>query len=120
MTRHGCPESSVHGWQEGYLDITWQRPQYPHVRISGDGNSVEKVINVSTEQYFETSDRHMLVSSRQHEFKFIFCYKVIRNLSVDIGFWPDGDFSIYGTEHGCPEGKLYSIPEGKCSSSPTR
>jgi hypothetical protein len=113
MTRHGCPESSVHGSQEGYLDITWQRPQYPHVRISGDGNPIEKVINVSKEHFFETSDKHMLVSSSQYEFKFSFCYKVIRNISVDIGSWPNRDFSIYGTENGCPEGNLFISSEGK-------
>jgi hypothetical protein len=103
MTSHGCPESSIYGWQEGYIDITWQSPQYAHVRISGNE---EKVINVSKEKFFETSDRHMLVSPSPNGLKFSFCYKVRSNVSVDTGSWPSLDFSIYGTDNGCPEGNF--------------
>jgi hypothetical protein len=99
----------MYGWQEGYLDITWQSPQNAHVLISGDEDSFDKVINVSKEHFFETSDRHILVSRSPYEFKFGFCYKVVRNISVDIGFWPNWEFSIYGTDNGCPEGMLYSL-----------
>jgi hypothetical protein len=94
----------MYGWREGYIDIKWKSSQYGHTRTKSSGSVYEKVINVTKDHFFETSNRHMIVSASPDEFKFSFCHKVRRNTTLDIGAWPDWNFTIYGTENGCPEG----------------
>ena len=41
----------------------------------------------------------------RYTFQFNFCYKSTQHKNNSMDGWPPGNYSIYGTEDGCPTGK---------------
>lgn len=109
MTRFGCPESSMQGWREGYIQLAWGEPQ--KVRINSNSSSIDIVDedmfgNFKAEQMFTDFEKYqMFLPTTPNSVTLYFCYKHRSNTSVDTGLWPDENYRIFGTEKSCPIGK---------------
>ena len=68
------------------------------VSISEGGSDVEEVMSAERGANIEGQ-----FSSAYIRLNFCFKLKTDAHLSEDI--WPDGNYSIFGTEDGCPESK---------------
>ncbi|XP_053403040.1 uncharacterized protein LOC128558210 [Mercenaria mercenaria] len=106
MSRYGCPESSIHGWQDSYLILTWQDPQdgYVHISPQSDAMPFETIVSTTNESFYHLSDRHIFGPAKPFTFKMNFCFKYRSNTSLDVGVWPDGNYSIYSAKAACPQG----------------
>ena len=97
MSIYGCPEPDMNGWKYGY-------------------------INISFVQRADLYERHLGIVGWNHSFLMLlgpygpysyqlnFCTRVSGNgniLETDTPMWPPGQYSMYGTAAGCPQGKYY-------------
>ncbi|XP_045174043.2 uncharacterized protein LOC123535447 [Mercenaria mercenaria] len=109
MPVDGCPESRLKGWTEGYTDITWQNSYavFSRSESNTDANTAfvtpKQAIDITRKELPQTQNI-LLGPYSAYRIKLNFCYKTRRNESVDIGSWPDGNYSIYGDINGCPSG----------------
>ncbi|XP_053398506.1 uncharacterized protein LOC123558066 isoform X2 [Mercenaria mercenaria] len=110
MPVSGCPESSNKGWREGYISITWTTSHNVYVmgHSASDSENASEISSIEaveiTEDIWSEFGTNLLGSFRKYLFRLYFCHKRGRNETVDIGAWPDGNYSIYGDATGCPAG----------------
>ena len=86
MSKYGCPDPDINDWKYGYVNISFR-------------NDVE----------FEGVDNLMGPFSRRN-LQLTFCTMTpddadwIREVTAD---WPQGNFSVFAGQSGCPDGKCY-------------
>lgn len=110
MPIDGCPESRLKGWELGYIDITWRDPYsvYETNDSTVDANNYDDVMEQLrdvTRTQLPNIQSVVIGPYSRHRIKLNFCYKITRNISLDTGSWPPGNYSIYGDDIGCPLGK---------------
>jgi hypothetical protein len=109
MSSDGCPGDRDDGWHASYINMTAsisfdQLDKYTPSCGKGfsdllsSGDTAEKARNTSS-NLLSIFDRSTL--------SWNFCYKTIRNENDSRSSWPPGNYSVYGTEYGCPSGNEF-------------
>ena len=101
MPPAGCPEPVNRGWTKGYLHFSMTSTLFVHRRttsVNNPGNDVPEVMS---------SDRGANIEGpfSNTSFRLNFCFKHAGGGSMSSSHWPDGNYTILGSEEACPEGK---------------
>jgi hypothetical protein len=105
----GCPESDNKGWAVGFISVEWKSPRIPY-SVTFNVSDLDQSDNVTdskriTDEEWPKLETYLFGPFRDYNFRLNFCTKQSRPDSIDIGKWPDGNYSIYGDIAGCPAGK---------------
>ena len=108
----GCPEIYTAGWTEGYVNIT-TRVQLEiwitHNAFTVEENPEENTIANETYIFNIAEDRLLIPYTLGLYGRFTiqlnFCFKSKSHTNNDMEAWPPGNYSIYGTDDGCPAGE---------------
>jgi hypothetical protein len=113
MSSDGCPGEREEGWHFSYINITSRMP-FDNMRTSlpSCGKDFKEMTSHAT---FLAKSRNFLSNllqiSDKYTLKWNFCYKTSQtNDTYSSTSWPPGNYSVFGTEHGCPEGKYLVSP----------
>ena len=101
MSVYGCPDPETTEWKYGYMNISFKQ----HTDLYE--TKLGKV-------HRNRSDLDLLGSYGPCSFQLNFCYKAnsaTNDSEPDMRAWPSGQYYIYGTDNGCPQGKVTLIIE---------
>ena len=103
--RSGCPEAANRGWSPGFVHFSMANPitvWRKAISINQNRSDIEEIITqergANIDGFFNSA--HIRLN---------FCFKLKTDLQLSEQIWPDGNYSIFGTEDGCPEGKATKI-----------
>ena len=91
MTAYGCNDPESKQWSHSYINITFKQPVVISNRINGKSSSL------------------LAGPYGARSYQMNFCTKLgvaTAYGNETIGWWPPGDFLVYGTDKGCPLGKV--------------
>ncbi|XP_053406651.1 uncharacterized protein LOC123546331 [Mercenaria mercenaria] len=121
MSVDGCPESKWKGWEQGYIDLTWENPYAVlnrNVSTSDDVNDNDTTVDLEDITLAQITDIQSLIKGpyNRYRIKLNFCFKLRNDPILDIGEWPNGSYGIYGDITGCPTGfsvddKIIKLPK---------
>ena len=93
MSVYGCGDMEENQWLTGYLNISFKYPISLH-KTSG-GETDKRTSSV------------ILGPHGRYSYQLNFCTKIVGNKTQNPGrlsLWPPGDYSIFGSRRGCPDG----------------
>ena len=108
----GCPETYNAGWTEGYINISTRVPlniwitqnTFTFEDNAGEANKINDTVmfNIAKDRLHIP---YTLGPYGRYTIQLNFCYKSKHHTNNSMYVWPLGNYSIYGTEDGCPTGK---------------
>jgi len=100
--RSGCPEAANKGWKHGYVHFSMANPLSirRHSVPINQSESDEESDVISSETGSLLQGPFSRASVRLN-----FCFKQKTNDQLKEQYWPDGNYSIFGSSDGCPQGK---------------
>lgn len=90
MSIYGCPDPDENVWEYGYINISFTKAVHLYDKGTGQLNWRDPV--------------KLLGPYGSYSLQMNFCTKVSSFATSQTGKWPDGQFLVYGSEKGCPEG----------------
>ena len=100
--RSGCPEATNRGWKSGFVHFSMANPitvWRKAISINQNESDVEEIISKNE----RGANIDGLFSSAH--IRLNFCFKMKTDVQSSEQIWPNGNYSIFGTDDGCPEGK---------------
>ena len=94
----GCPESIYHGWSSGYVKFSMSSA----LSIRRYSTSV---LENKSETLLHDVGSNLMGPFKKYSFNLNFCLKRAYQSSQREMIWPKGNYSIFGTSTGCPQGR---------------
>lgn len=94
MSIYGCNDPDFDQWQYGYVNISFVEPVLMFEEHKGQIDMRQPSL--------------LLGPYGRHSLQLNFCSKVSHNVNTHEQVypeWPPGQYAVYGSEKGCPEGK---------------
>jgi hypothetical protein len=105
MSYFGCPEQQSKGWSVGLISLNFKLEETRY------NTTILRHIKEATEdnEYkydWPEVDKNVFQPITSNSMTLQFCFKSRNNTTLDVGSFPEGNYSVFADESGCKEGNI--------------